>query len=192
MKPEQLDLLERASALPEGFRYQPDLIDRAEERGLVERLRALPLAPFGFQGFLGKRRVLSFGWRYDYNGGGLRQSEPIPAFLLPLRERAAAFAGLHADQLHQTLLTEYPPGATIGWHKDRSVFADVVGISLLSACTFRLRRMNGARWQRASIVAEPRSVYLMRGASREEWEHSIPAVETTRYSITFRKLKAAA
>jgi alkylated DNA repair dioxygenase AlkB len=87
------------------------------------------------------------------------------------------------------LLTKYPPGSTIGWHKDRSVFGEVIGISLLSPCTFRFRKKTGTKWERASIVAEPRSAYLLAGPARTEWQHSIPAVEALRYSITFRNLK---
>jgi alkylated DNA repair dioxygenase AlkB len=87
------------------------------------------------------------------------------------------------------LVTEYAPGAAIGWHKDRSVFGDVVGISLVSPCTFRLRRKAGMRWDRRNLTAEPRSVYLLRGPSRYEWEHSIPAVNQLRYSLTFRNIR---
>ena len=177
------------AALPDGFRYQPDLISKDEERRLAEHISGLPLKEFEFQGFLGKRRIVSFGWRYDFNGGGLQQTDDMPAFLLPVREQAAAFAGLRPDRLQQVLLTEYKPGVQIGWHKDRSVFGEVVGISLLSDCTFRLRRKVGAKWERASIVAEPRSAYLLAGPSRTEWEHSIPGVEALRYSITFRNFK---
>lgn len=115
--------------------------------------------------------------------------EEIPEFLTTLRERAAAFAELMAEDLPHALITEYSPGTTIGWHRDKGVFGDVVGISLLSACIFRLRRKTGSTWERCSPTAEPRSAYLLRGASRTDWEHSIPAVEALRYSITFRSLR---
>ena len=85
-------------------------------------------------------------------------------------------------------MTEYSPGAGIGWHKDRSVFGDVVGLSLLSPCTFRLRKRTGKGFERQTLIAEPRSVYLLRGVSRTEWEHSIPGVESLRYSLTFRNV----
>ena len=85
-------------------------------------------------------------------------------------------------------MTEYRPGAAIGWHKDRSVFGDVVGISLLAPCTFRFRRKKEAGWDRANLTVEPRSIYLLRGPSRSEWEHSIPAVDALRYSLTFRNV----
>lgn len=183
------DLFDRPQAtFPAGF-YQPDLISSAEERHLAERIADLPLKEFEFQGFLGKRGIASFGWRYDFNGGGLQKTYDIPSFLTSVREQAARFARLPPDRLQQVLITEYRPGVQIGWHKDRSVFGEVVGVSLLSSCTLRLRRKAGSKWERASISAEPRSVYLLEGPSRTEWEHSIPGVEDLRYSITFRNLK---
>jgi len=178
----------KTDVLPDGFRYQPDLISVEEEEGLLGDLRRQPFKEFLFQGFVGKRRVVSYGWGYDFNQRVLTPAEDIPGFLLPLRERAAAFAGLLPDQLRQVLLTEYDAGASIGWHRDKKVFGDVLGISLLSSCRFRFRRKAGSSWQRISLTAEPRSVYLLRGPSRTEWEHSIPAVNALRYSITFRTL----
>ena len=132
----------------------------------MQSFETLPFKEFEFQGFLRKRRVVSFGWRYDFNGGGLGKAEPIPEFLLPVRERAARFAAIQPDMLEHVLLTEYRPGATIGWHKDRKSFDDVVGISLGAPCQFRLRRKQGAGWERMSFTAEPRSIYLLRGPAR--------------------------
>ena len=184
----QPDLFVRADSIPEGFRYSPDIIKRVDEQALVKRFAELPFKEFEFQGFLGKRRVVSFGWRYDFNGGGFQKIDPIPDYLLSLRERAAHFAGLEPTQIEHALLTEYRPGALIGWHKDRAVFDDVIGISLLSPCLFRFRRKAGAKWERRSLTVEPRSIYLLRGPSRTEWEHSIPDVDALRYSVTFRTL----
>jgi alkylated DNA repair dioxygenase AlkB len=133
--------------------------------------------------------VVSLGFRYDYNDGKLKDAAPMPPFLLPLRERAAAFAGLTPDHLEHALITEYTPGTSIGWHRDRPHYDDVIGISLASPCIFRLRRKRRAAWERASIRLDRRSVYLMRGPSRTEWEHSIPAVDALRYSITFRSMR---
>jgi alkylated DNA repair dioxygenase AlkB len=185
----QLSLLDPGPTLPEGFKYEPDLLTVDEEQALLDHIRELPLKEFEFQGFVGKRRTVSFGWRYDFNERTLQTAEPIPAFLLPLRESAAGFAGLRGEQLQQALVIEYGPGASIGWHRDKAVFGDVVGISLLSPCRFRFRRKAGTRWERASLIAEPRSAYLLRGLSRTEWEHSIPAVDALRYSVTFRNLR---
>jgi alkylated DNA repair dioxygenase AlkB len=180
------------SALPEGFRYQPDVLPPDQEQLLLERVRELPLREFEFQGYTGKRRVVSYGWRYDFADRVLEKVDDIPDFLLGVREIAAGFAGLRATELQHVLVTEYSAGAAIGWHRDKAVFGDVVGISLLSSCNFRLRLKAGTSWQRASVIAEPRSAYLLRGPSRTEWEHSIPAVDALRYSITFRNLRADA
>ncbi len=170
------------------MRYAPELVAHEEEEALLREIPALPFKEFEFRGFLGKRRVVSFGWHYDFNGGGLGRAGEMPEFLLPIRDRAAGFAGLEPDALEHALVIEYIPGAAIGWHRDRPTFDDVVGLSLLSPCTFRLRRKAGVKWDRRSFTAEPRSAYLLRGPSRTEWEHSIPPLDTLRYSITFRSL----
>jgi alkylated DNA repair dioxygenase AlkB len=174
---------------PPGFAYKAEVISPSEEAQLVANLENEPLKEFEFQGFLGKRRVVSYGWRYDFNGGGLQQTEAIPGYLHDVRARASSFAGLEPGSLAQVLLTEYQPGAPIGWHKDRSVFDVVIGISLLSASTFRLRRKIESKWERLSLTLEPRSIYVLLGVVRTEWEHSIPPVHALRYSITFRSLK---
>lgn len=191
MTRKQLALFKTAAALPEGFRYQPDRFSTDEEQRLLERVRQLPFKEFEFQGFVGKRRTVSFGWRYDFNDRSLQKAGDIPDFLLPVRELAAEFAGLEPAVLQQVLVTEYGPGAAIGWHRDKSVFGDVIGISLLSACRFRFRRKAGDGWERAALTVEPRSAYLLRGPSRTEWEHSIPGVDSLRYSLTFRTFRVA-
>lgn len=178
------------AALPEGFRYQKELISSSEERKLLEHIRELPFKEFEFHGFIGKRRTVSFGWKYSFADAKLYKSDDIPAFLLALRVVAAKFAGVDPRDLQQVLVTEYDAGAAIGWHRDKAVFGDVVGISLLSSCPFRLRRKAGSSWERVTVTAEPRSAYLLRGPSRNDWEHSIPPVETLRYSVTFRNLRS--
>jgi len=172
--------------LPEGFCYRPGFLDEEEEREVAAMIGRLPFQAFQFHGFEGRRRVVSFGWRYDFNEAKLIEAPPVPDFLQPIRERSARFAGLDVDALEQLLVTEYQPGAPIGWHKDRAVFADVIGVSLLAPCTFRFRRKRGGGWARASLTLAPRSAYLLRGPARTAWEHSIPAVEALRYSLTFR------
>ncbi|HEX8988456.1 MAG TPA: alpha-ketoglutarate-dependent dioxygenase AlkB [Rhodocyclaceae bacterium] len=175
--------------LPEGLRYRNALLGLEEERLLAGRLAALPLASFDFHGYAARRRVLSFGWHYDFGSATLRRAEPLPEFLLPLRERAAAFAGIAASDLVHALITGYSPGTAIGWHRDKAVFADVIGVSLLSSCVLRFRRWAETGWQRASVALAPRSAYLLRGPARALWEHSIPPVGAPRYSITFRSLR---
>ena len=178
------------SDYPEGFRFEPELIDPAAEADLLGHIRELPFRAFEFHGYTGNRRVLSFGWKYDFEKRKLEPVDEIPAWLLPLRDDAARFAGIDADRLQQALVSEYDAGAGIGWHRDKAVFGEVVGVSLLAPCTFRLRRKVGEKWERKNLTAGPRSAYLLSGASRTEWEHSIPPVETLRYSVTFRNLKA--
>ena len=179
-------------ALPEGFAYGEDRIGAALEKTLLREIEKLPFQPFAFHGFFGNRRVVSFGWRYDYAGRALKQSDPMPDFLLPLRSIAAEFAQLPADRFQQALVTEYTPGAGIGWHRDKPMFEDVVAFSLLAPCTLRLRRKEGANWIRRAQVVLPRSAYLLRGAARNAWEHSIPPLDRLRYSITLRTFRPEA
>jgi alkylated DNA repair dioxygenase AlkB len=185
----QLDLFETSPPLPEGFRYQPDLISAEAESFLLETIRTLPFRDFEFHGFVGKRRTVSYGWAYDFGSEELRPATPVPPFLHPLQQAAAAFAGMQSEDLKHVLVTEYGAGAGIGWHRDKAVFDVVVGISLLSACRFRLRRRHGDVWERVTVEAAPRSAYLLSGPARMEWEHSIPAVDSLRYSVTFRSIR---
>jgi alkylated DNA repair dioxygenase AlkB len=179
-----------ARTLPEGMVYRPELLSAAEERALAARMAELPFSPFQFHGFEGNRRTISYGWHYAFDGSGLHEAAPIPDWLLPVRAQAAAFAGLPPEALEHVLLIEYAAGAGIGWHRDRPAFEDVIGISLLAPARLRFRRKTGTGWERRNLIAEPRSAYLLRGPARSEWEHSIPAMEALRYSITFRTLKA--
>jgi len=186
---DQPSLFEPNAVSPEGFRYAPNLIDEEEERALVSEIARLPFRAFQFHGFEGKRRVVSFGWRYDFKESKLLEAPAIPVFFHSVREKAARFAEVGAGALEQLLVTEYAPGASIGWHKDRPIFADVIGVSLLASCTFRFRRRAGAKWERASLRVAPRSAYLLRGASRTVWEHSIQGVDALRFSLTFRSFR---
>ncbi|WP_181176905.1 MULTISPECIES: alpha-ketoglutarate-dependent dioxygenase AlkB [unclassified Mesorhizobium] len=186
----QHDLFGAVDDLPEGFRYQPGLITPREETELARQLGALPFQAFDFHGHLANRRVVGFGLRYDYDRREVVQAPAIPDFLLPLREKVAALARRPAEAFAQVLINEYRPGAGIGWHRDKPHFEDVAGVSLLAPCSFRLRRKNGTKWDRRTIVVEPRSAYLMTGPSRTEWEHSIPPVDLHRYSITLRTLRS--
>ena len=182
-----------------GLRYEPDFLNSGYESAVLAQLQTLQFHEFEFHGYLGKRRIVSFGWRYEYSGRGeLKKAEDIPDFLLGLRRRAASFAQLEPEALQQVLVTEYRPGAGIGWHRDKPVFDQVVGISLLAPCLLRFRRKAAASlnsgkvrntWQRVSLLAPRRSVYLLRGPARLDWEHSILRVDELRYSITFRSLR---
>jgi alkylated DNA repair dioxygenase AlkB len=187
----QADLFPDEQAMPEGFVYRDEVISTEEERHLAERFALLAFAPFEFHGFQGRRRVVSFGWRYDYAGRQIRPSAQLPEVLLPLRERAAEIAGLAPESLQQVLVTEYAPGAPIGWHRDKPMFEDVVAISFLAPCLLRFRRRLGDGWERRSLEVMPRSAYVLRGAARTEWEHSIPPLSALRYSVTFRTLRGS-
>lgn len=188
-KPTQASLFDLPPDLPEGFLYRPGFVSPAQERGLVAWLQTLPFKAFQFHGFEGRRQVVSFGWQYDFSRSHLLKADDIPPELLPLREGAAGLAGHKPEDLQQVLINKYEPGAPIGWHRDRPVFAEVVGVSLLAPCTFRLRRRTPEGFERRSLILEPRSAYLLSGPARSEWEHSIPPVDHLRYSITFRNFR---
>ncbi len=184
----QLSLLAQDPPRPEGLRYQPDFISATEERVLIAKVRALPLAPFQFGVYEGKRRVAYFGARYDYTSRTLEAADDLPDWLAPFATRVERLATLTPGSVRHALCTEYDVGVGIGWHRDKKHFDQVFGLSLGSACKFRFRRRDGARWDRFTLDAEPRSLYAMTGPSRHVWEHSIPPVETPRYSITFRTM----
>jgi alkylated DNA repair dioxygenase AlkB len=190
VKAAQPNLFGDAPDLPEGMRYAEEVISAGLEERLVAFIKTLPLTPFEFVGGLkGNRKVISFGFRYDWGAHEMQEADAIPQLLLDLREEIAPFAGIASERLQQVLVTEYASGAGIGWHKDRPQFDEVVGVSLLAPCNFRLRRKVGEKWERKSFTAQPRSAYLLSGASRQGWEHSIPAVKALRYSVTFRSFR---
>jgi alkylated DNA repair dioxygenase AlkB len=188
----QLALFPDHGAPPAGLRYQPGFVSEATESELVSRISELPLQPFQFGAFEGKRRVASFGYRYDYSLQRLAEADPIPAWLAPIARSVESFANLPAESVRQILCTEYDVGVGIGWHRDKPHFDRVFGLSLGASCKFRFRRAAGAKWERFTLNAEPRSLYLMAGDARRVWEHSIPAVEQRRYSITFRTMRVEA
>lgn len=179
------------SDLPQGFVYRPDFISAEEERDLAAWLDALPFEPFQFQGYEGRRQVISFGWKYDFSRSHLLKADDLPPELVPLRAKAAGLAGHEPQDLQQILINKYEPGAPIGWHRDRPAFAEVVGVSLLAPCPFRLRlRLPEGGFLRRTVTLAPRSAYLLSGPARTLWEHSIPPAEALRYSITFRNFRA--
>ena len=240
MRPVQLNLLELPAAAemaaPEGFAYRPGLISPREETALIVQFAELPFREFEFHGFFGKRRTVSYGLRYDFGDNEMHEAEDIPDFLLPLRDSAAAFAGISPARIAHALVTEYAPGAAIGWHRDRPAYDEIIGVSFASPCRFRFRRrlhsspspsmgegrgggecaasrprsqsnpapsppphprpsrrraLRGTGWERRSVLLDPRSAYILRGAARHDWEHSIPPAEMLRYSATFRTLRTA-
>jgi alkylated DNA repair dioxygenase AlkB len=173
---------------PAGFRYQEGVITEVQEARLVAWLQKLELKPFEFQGHLANRRVISFGLRYDYSRRTVEAASEFPPFLNELRAKAAEFAGRGVSEFRQAGVNEYRPGAGIGWHKDKALFGIVVGVSLLAPATMRFRRAQGRGWARLAQAVAPRSMYVLSGEARTEWEHSIPPVDHLRYSLTFRTL----
>jgi alkylated DNA repair dioxygenase AlkB len=187
--PEQFSFFGIESHSPEGVRYAEDFVPAETEMALINEIAALSLQPFQFGQYEGKRRVASFGFRYDYTLRRLEEADPIPAWLSPTIAKVEAFGGPRT-RIGQVLCTEYDVGVGIGWHRDKPHFDRVFGLSLGSACKFRFRRPSGNKWERFTLDAQPRSIYMMAGPAREVWEHSIPAVEARRYSITFRTMAA--
>ena len=177
-----------AELVPRGFTYRDEIIDEDEEAVLVQSLGQLDLKPFEFHGHLGNRRVASFGLKYDYSRRSVQEASEMPAFLDDLLIRVADFAGKDREAFRQVGINEYRAGAGIGWHKDKREFGSIVGVSLLASATMRFRRAHGAKWSRVSHAMTPRSIYILDGEARTEWEHSIPPLSELRYSITFRTL----
>ena len=171
-----------------GLDYRDNVISDEDERDLIARLGALDLSPFRFQGWLGNRKTMSFGWRYDFDDASFSRTEPIPDWIQPVREKAAAFARLDPDDFAHVLLARYDPGAGIGWHRDRDVFDKVVGISLGTPAILRFRQRIPTGFRRASVEVQPRSAYLLSGEARWDWEHRITPGDQLRFSITFRTM----
>ena len=180
-----------AAERPEGLEYRPDFVTEDEERALLALLEELGFREFTMRGQKALRTVRHFGYDYDYeNYGRLLPADPLPDELTWLRDRCAELADVAPDELAQTLVSRYPPGAPIGWHRDAPMFgAKVVGVSLGSACRMRLQRGKGEERRVYELELEPRSAYVLGGPARSQWQHSIPAVKQLRYSVTFRTLK---
>lgn len=160
---------------PDGLLYEPAFIDAAEEAALLDAIGALPLEQARHREYTARRRVAIF--------------DTPPGFLFPVRDRLAAWMGLPATELSFTLINEYTPGTPLGWHRDSPEYEQVAGVSLGSTCRMRFRPYppsKGRSRDALEIVLEPRSAYIMRGAVRWAWQHSVPAVKALRYSITFR------
>jgi alkylated DNA repair dioxygenase AlkB len=174
---------------PAGFHYRPEFLSPDEEERLVAEIRALELAPFEMRGMVSRRRVAHFGWRYGYESWRVEPGRAIPEPLVEVRRRLAEALALDPEELAQALVTEYAPGAGIGWHRDAPMFGLVAAVSLLSPCRFRFRRGKPAAREVRELQVLPRSMYALTGAARSEWQHSIPPAKAVRYSITFRTLR---
>ena len=186
-------LFDDAPALPAGLVYEPDFLAVDEEAALLAELRTLAVGESRYRGYIAKRRTAHFGFGYDFSSNRMHDAPPLPAFLVPLRARVAAWAGIAAERFVQGLVTEYRPGTPIGWHRDVPQFEHVVGISLAGACRMRFRPYPPTKdWTRHAFVLAlaPRSAYQLRDDIRWRWQHAIPDVPAERWSITFRTLSA--
>jgi alkylated DNA repair dioxygenase AlkB len=178
-------------AIPAGFVYREEFISEAEERELLARIAAVEFAEVLFHGYPAKRTVAHFGVDYEYDTGRVTANGTLPDWLSELRDACARLAGLEPERFVEALVTRYPPGSTIGWHRDAPAFgSSVAGVSLGSECRMRFRRTTGGVAQNYEQALKPRSAYVMSGAARWSWQHHIPAVKELRHSITFRSLRA--
>ena len=178
-----------APALPPGMRYEEEFLSHEEEAALIARIEQLPLAPMKYQQYEALRRVVSYGGQYDFSRQQLNEAAPLPPGLDPLREQAGAWAGIAPERFTQALIAEYQPGTPLGWHRDAPDFEDVVGISLHDEAVMRFRpypHVVGSKARVRRLTLPPRSIYLLRGASRWQWQHSVAPTKALRYSITLR------
>ena len=187
--PRQPRRISKPQDLPDGFTYRPDFLSEPEEQVLVQEISRLDFGEVRMHGVIAKRRVAHFGWNYGYESWRITPGPPMPDFLLEARHRSAELIQAAPEDLAEVLVTEYPEGAGIGWHRDAPMFGTVAGISLHSACRFRLRRGEAGSRQARELELQPRSAYVLSGPARSEWQHSIPPTPHLRYSITFRTLK---
>jgi|ERR1051326_5176463 alkylated DNA repair dioxygenase AlkB len=175
---------------PRGFIYRPDLVSESEERELVRHLAAVELSAVEMRGQVARRRTAHFGWVYGYESSQITPGPEIPTFLMALRARTAVLPAIDPNGLVEVLVTEYRPGAGIGWHRDAPQFGEVIGISLLSECRMRFQRGSGPAREARAMMLAPRSAYILSGEARTDWQHSIPPTKALRYSVTFRTLRS--
>jgi alkylated DNA repair dioxygenase AlkB len=174
---------------PDGLRYLPQFLSPSEENALLSRLRDLDYGEVRMRGQVARRVVRHYGLGYSFDTAELSHGDPVPQWLAVVRERCAGLLDRDAEALAEVLVTRYPPGATIGWHRDAPAFGDVVGVSLASSCVMRFQRGKGEERRVFQQALEPRSAYVLAGRSRTVWQHSIPAVDEERFSLTFRTVR---
>lgn len=191
----QAKLFDTSISLPSGFIYRPNFLTVSEETELIGYIEDLPFVnAVGNEGYEAKRRVINFGWSYDFKTGKLIKGATLPIWLQPCARKIAKWLHIPVSSVVEALITEYPPGAAIGWHRDNETFESIIGISLSGWCRLRLRPINSRMRRRrktTDVIAleiEPRSAYVMQKDSRWFYQHSVPAVQSLRYSITFRTL----
>ena len=192
----QLLLFDAGTTLPNGFVYRPNFLSEEEECELVGYFEDLPFEHSRLGEYTSARRVIGFGWGYDFRTERLVPGPPLPPFLRACQRKVAKWLDVPSSRVAEALITEYPPGAAIGWHRDNEKFESIAGVSLSGWCRMRLRPLRAESLRRTpkDVIAlnlEPRSIYLMQKESRWDYQHSVSSVEALRYSITFRTLPAS-
>jgi alkylated DNA repair protein (DNA oxidative demethylase) len=177
---------------PEGLAYRPELVPLELERQLLDTVEDLRFDPIVIRGQAARRTARHYGLGYDYEARTPQPGEPVPEWLEPVRALAAGFAGFEPEELVEILVQRYPPGSTIGWHRDAPAFGTVIGVSLAGASRLRFQRGKGDARRVWEVELEPCSGYILAGAARNSWQHSIPPTKALRYSITFRTLRRGA
>jgi alkylated DNA repair dioxygenase AlkB len=177
---------------PPGLSFELELSPPAMERRLLDDFEDLRWDPIVIRGQAAKRSARHYGLDYDYEARAPTPGQPVPGWLVPARALAAEFAGFEPEELAEILVQRYPPGSTIGWHRDAPAFDTVIGLSLGGFSRLRFRRGKREARKVHEIGLEPRSAYVLAGEARRSWEHSIPATKELRYSITFRTLRSGA
>jgi len=114
--------------------------------------------------------------------------------LSTLLDKVSVWIDIPASAFVHALVTEYRPGTPIGWHRDKPVYGIVAGISMRGWGRMRFRPITARRDAKDVVVLdlEPRSAYVLRGAIRWDWQHSMLPTRALRYSLTFRTLAAGA
>lgn len=190
--PSMRTLFPEESVLPSGFTYEEDFLNKEEEGALIKAIGMLELQQFIFQGYEAKRKVASFGWDWNFESRTLNKGAAIPLSFIPLVEKVARLLGIASESIAELLVTEYEVGTVINWHRDAPPFDIIIGLSLLSDCTFRLRPHRKEQQTRSATRSFPvrrRSLYVMSGEARSNWQHSIAPVKNLRFSVTLRTLK---
>jgi DNA oxidative demethylase len=176
-------------SLPPGLVFSPEFLTPREESDLLELIHTMEFRTFQMHGVTAKRRIKQFGWHYAFESYQLTPADPIPAAFDSIRTRSAALAGIDPSEWAEALVTEYAPGAGIGWHCDAPAFGVVSGISLMGSCRMRFQTGTGPARLTRAIELPARSIYVLTGEVRTKWQHMIPATRELRYSITFRTLR---
>lgn len=175
------------SQWPLGLQYFPDFISSSQEKDLIKHFDVLPWENISLFGQVAKRRVVHFGLHYEYNKRTVKPAIPAPDFLKDVIIRGAKLVQQPTNAIAEILITEYTHHAGINWHRDATVFKEIIGISLGSPSMIYFRNRSDKKEQ-IKMRLEPGSAYVLKDSVRWDWEHRIPPVNTLRYSITLRTL----